>query len=175
MIEPYLVRAGLYTVPDPSTSRSIVFISLDLTLVAYGRWNLPNHPPHSELLNDPSITKRYRRVYLRPATDFKSTQEYYDSTEIIDAEDVLMRPEELEAGVRKGGRWVFYIVFEMPEAPEKGWAEDGRGRGRDLMLVHGKSAPIIHHLFLPDVYLKEYRGDQFFIDPTIHSLVAHAL
>lgn len=148
MIEPYLVRAGLYTVPDPSRSRSIALSSFCLTHLAYGRWNLPSHPPHSELLNDPTITKRYRRVYLRPETEFKTTQEYYDSTEIADAEDVLLRPEELEAGVRKGGRWVFYIVFEMPEAPEEGWAENGRGRGRDLMLVHGKSSPNIHHLCL---------------------------
>ena len=32
---------------------------------------------------------------------------------------------------------MFYIVFEMEDAPEEGWAEDGRGRGRDLMMVHG--------------------------------------
>lgn len=114
-----------------------------LTNLAYGRWDLPNHPPHFELLNDPSITHRYRRVFLRPETDFKTTQEFYDSTEIINAEDVSLRPEELQTGVEKGGRWVFYIVFEMPEAPKQGWAEDGRGRGRDLMLVHGKNLSVI--------------------------------
>jgi hypothetical protein len=90
-------------------------------------------------LNDATITRRYRRVYLRPETDFKTAQEYYDSTEIIHAEDVSLKPEELKTGLAKGGRWVFYIVFEMLEAPKEGWAEDGRGRGRDLMLVHGKT------------------------------------
>lgn len=34
---------------------------------------------------------------------------------------------------------MFYMVFEMENAPEEGWAEDGRGRGRDLMMVHGMS------------------------------------
>lgn len=48
--------------------------------------------------------------------------------------------EEIDRGVKQGGRWVFYIVFEMEDAPEEGWAEDGRGRGRDLMMVHGKSS-----------------------------------
>ena len=66
-------------------------------------------------------------------------QEYYDSTEITHAEDVQLTAEELEEGVKQGGRWVFYIVFEMQDAPEGGWAEDGRGKGRDLMMVHGES------------------------------------
>jgi acylglycerol lipase len=66
-------------------------------------------------------------------------QEYYDSTEITHAEDVQLTAEELEEGVKQGGRWVFYIVFEMEDAPEGGWAEDGRGKGRDLMMVHGES------------------------------------
>jgi acylglycerol lipase len=67
-------------------------------------------------------------------------QEYYDSTEITHAEDVHLTAEELDQGVKQGGRWVFYIVFEMENAPEGGWAEDGRGRGRDLMMVHGESS-----------------------------------
>lgn len=119
---------------------------------------MPSHPPHIELLQDPAITHRYRRVYLRPAQDFRTTQEYYDSTEILDAEDVSLRPEELEAGVKKGGRWVFYIVFEMGEPPKEGWAEDGRGRGRDLMLVHGKSSSSLPYLLLQADTPSDLRG-----------------
>jgi len=66
-------------------------------------------------------------------------QEYYDSTEITHAEDVLLTTEELDQGVKRGGRWVFYIVFEMEKAPEGGWEAHGRGIGRDLMMVHGES------------------------------------
>jgi hypothetical protein len=69
-------------------------------------------------------------------------QEYYDSTEITHAEDVNLSSSELESGVHRGGRWVFYIVFEMAKAPQEGWAEDGRGKGRDLMMVHGWWKPL---------------------------------
>lgn len=122
IIEPYLVQAGLYTVPDPT----------------YGRWDLPAHPPHKTLLEDPEVSHRYRRVYLRPQSSFGSSAEYHDSTEIIHAEDVDLKPNELGQGVSRGGRWVFYIVFEMSNPPAEGWQEDGRGKGRDLVLIHGE-------------------------------------
>lgn len=104
---------------------------------AYGRWDLPTYAPHLDLINDPAITRRYRRVYMRPEADFSSAQEYYDSTEILHAEDVSLAPHELEDGVKLGGRWLFYIVFEMSKPPRNGWEDGGRGKGRDLLMVHG--------------------------------------
>jgi acylglycerol lipase len=89
-------------------------------------------------LDDPEISHRYRRVHLRPRSSFASSAEYYDSTEIAHAEDVHLAPNELQRGVEQGGRWVFYIVFEMLKPPTGGWQEDGKGRGRDLMMVHGE-------------------------------------
>lgn len=86
------------------------------------------------------MTHRYRRVFLRPRKTFDTDQEYYDSTEIVDAEDVTLTEEELVSGNAKGGRWIVYIVFQMAQEPESGWAEGGRGQGRDLMLVHGEIA-----------------------------------
>jgi hypothetical protein len=100
---------------------------------------LPHHPPHLDLLQDPSVRHRYRRVFLRPRDTFDSDQEYYDSTEILDADDVSLTKDELVSGVHKGGRWVVYLVFELNEEPSTGWTESGRGRGCDLMLVHGAS------------------------------------
>ncbi|KAK8869772.1 hypothetical protein IAR55_000340 [Kwoniella newhampshirensis] len=123
IIEPHLVSLGLYTVEDPT----------------YGRWLLPPHPPHLTLINDPDVTHHYRRVFLPPYSAFKSKQEAYDSTQIIHAEDVKLVKEELETGVRLGGRWVFYSTWEMEHEPKGGWEGGGRGRGRDLVLIHGLS------------------------------------
>jgi acylglycerol lipase len=45
-------------------------------------------------------------------------------------------PEELKEGTARSDRWVFYSVWEMSE-PAGGWEGGGRGRGRDLVMVHG--------------------------------------
>ncbi|WVQ89028.1 hypothetical protein IAS59_002775 [Cryptococcus gattii] len=135
VIEPHLVRYNLYTVKDPT----------------YGRYLLPHHPPHLDLVNDPSISHNYRRVFLRPFNSFRSYHEAYDTTQIIHAEDISLTPEELDSGVKHGGRWVAYSTWEMHEPPEGGWEGGGRGKGRDLVLVHGLSdyglryAPHIKH------------------------------
>nr|XP_031862767.1 uncharacterized protein CI109_001779 [Kwoniella shandongensis]KAA5529839.1 hypothetical protein CI109_001779 [Kwoniella shandongensis] len=123
IIEPHLVSAGLYTVQDPT----------------YGRWLLPPHPPHLSLINDPGVSHNYRRVFLPPYGSFKSKQEAYDSTQIIHAEDVKLVKEELETGVKHGGRWVCYSTWEMKDEPKGGWDGGGKGRGRDLVLIHGLS------------------------------------
>ena len=80
----------------------------------------------------------YRRVFLRPYSDFPTLQEAYDSTEIIYSEDVELTEEEIEEGVKRGGRWITYSVWEMEEEPAGGWTHGGKGRGRDLVLIHGE-------------------------------------
>ncbi|UOH81455.1 tubulin alpha-1A chain [Cryptococcus neoformans] len=100
VIEPHLVRRNLYTVKDPT----------------YGRYLLPHHPPHLELVNDPTVSHNCRRI--------------------IHAEDISLTPEELDSGVKRGGRWVAYSTWEMHEPPEGGWEGGGRGKGKDLVLVH---------------------------------------
>jgi hypothetical protein len=52
--------------------------------------------------------------------------------------------EEIAAGVERGGRWVTYSVWEMEEEPEGGWTYGGKGRGRDLVLIHGESCVSVH-------------------------------
>ncbi|WWD15954.1 hypothetical protein CI109_100378 [Kwoniella shandongensis] len=132
IIEPHLVSAGLYTVQDPT----------------YGRWLLPPHPPHLSLINDPGVSHNYRRVFLPPYGSFKSKQEAYDSTQIIHAEDVKLVKEELETGVKHGGRWVCYSTWEMKDEPKGGWDGGGKGRGRDLVLIHGEMNSYIPSLLL---------------------------
>ncbi|ORY27166.1 lysophospholipase [Naematelia encephala] len=123
ILEPYLVNLGLYKVTDPT----------------YGRWALPPYPRHSILLDNPAITHTFRRVFLPPYSSFHTKAEAYDSTAITFAEDVTLTPDELATGVARGGRWIFYSTWELKEEPENGWEGGGRGRGRDLLLVHGLS------------------------------------
>lgn len=120
---------------------SLVIHELAAEAAAYGRYLHAPHPPHLALLNNPSITHYYRRVFLRPYSAFPTYQEAYDSTEIIDAEDVDLTPEELASGSEKGGRWVCYSVWEMKEEPTAGWTYGGKGLGRDVVLVHGAPIP----------------------------------
>ena len=84
------------------------------------------------------MTRNYRRIFLPPFESFSSLRKACDSTIITYAEDVEITKDEVESGVRRGGRWVFYSTWEMAEPPEGGWEGGGRGRGRDLVLVHGK-------------------------------------
>jgi len=65
-------------------------------------------------------------------------REAYDSTAIIHSEDVEITETEVKGGVARGGRWVFYSTWEMKDEPEGGWEGNGRGRDRDLVLIHGE-------------------------------------
>lgn len=94
------------------------------------------HPPHLALLDHPAVSHRYRRVFLRPNSDFPSESAAYESHEIVSSEDVAITPDELKDTATS--RWVFYSIWEMSE-PSDGWEEDGKGVGRDLVLCHGKS------------------------------------
>ncbi|RXK39497.1 lysophospholipase [Tremella mesenterica] len=135
IIRPALVRLGLYTVSDPT----------------FGRYNLPIHPPHKKLVDDPNVAHTWRRVFLPPESSFESLQEAYDTTEILYAEDVTLQPQEIESGLQRGGRWICYSIWEMVNAPSGGWEGGGKGKGKDLVLVHGLSdyglryAPHIPH------------------------------
>nr|ODN88525.1 lysophospholipase [Cryptococcus depauperatus CBS 7855] len=120
-LEPYFVRLGLYKISDPT----------------YGRYLGEVYPPHTPFIEDLAITHTYRRVFLAPYSDFESPREAYDSTRVIYAEDVCHTPQELEEGVKRGGRWVTYSVWEMKNPPEEGWTRGGRGLGNDLVMVHG--------------------------------------
>jgi hypothetical protein len=76
-------------------------------------------------------------------SEFKTAQEGYDSTEIIHSEEVQLTTDELAEGVKRGGRWITYSTWEMEEEPEGGWTHGGKGRGRDLVLIHGMSSNAI--------------------------------
>nr|XP_019013572.1 lysophospholipase [Kwoniella pini CBS 10737]OCF52353.1 lysophospholipase [Kwoniella pini CBS 10737] len=135
LIEPYFVNAGFYKVPDPT----------------YGRYTLPPHPPHRILIDDPAVTHRYRRVFLRPFNSFADKHEAYDTTQIIHAEDVNLTEDEIYRGLQLGGRWVFYSTWELKEQPKGGWEGSGKGLGKDIILAHGlgdyglRYTPHVHH------------------------------
>lgn len=105
---------------------------------AYGRYLLPHHPPHHALIDDPNVKHVWRRVFLKPYNQFKTWQAAFDSCEIIHSEEVQLKPEELESGVKRGGRWIFYSVWKLDKEPQGGWEEGGKGLNRDLLLVHGE-------------------------------------
>lgn len=99
---------------------------------------MPPHPPHRALLDDTEISRSFHRIFLPPYNAFSTLHEAYESTEIIHSEDVRLDPEEIRTGVIRGGRWVFYSVWEIQKEPEGGWEAGGKGRGHDIVLVHGK-------------------------------------
>lgn len=103
---------------------------------AYERYLLPHHPPTQALLATPKVKHQFRRVFLKPFSQFKTWKEAYETTEIVHSEVVELTPEEIASGVERGGRWIFYSVWEMDE-PDGGWEEGGKGQGRDLVLIHG--------------------------------------
>jgi hypothetical protein len=110
---------------------------VSLTSVAYGRYLLPDHPPHRFLLDDPNISHTWRRIALPPTSSFPHKRDGHDATEITHSEDVSLTKEEIEEGKKRGGRWVMYTIWEMKHEPEGGWEGGGKGRGKDLVLVHG--------------------------------------
>ncbi len=126
---------GLYTVSDPSESDGPYGEPIFL---AYGRYLLPPHPPHLSLIQDPAVSHTYRRIFLPPYEAFPTRQEAYDSTAVTHAEDVELTADELRSGLARGGRWVFYSIWEVTEEPKGGWEAGGRGRGRDMVLIHGR-------------------------------------
>lgn len=104
---------------------------------AYGRYLLGHHTPTAALLATPGVKHTWRRLFLRPEAQFPTWEEAYSTTEIVHSEDVQLTADEIVSGAARGGRWVFYSVWEMDE-PAGGWEAGGKGVGKDLVLVHGE-------------------------------------
>jgi acylglycerol lipase len=106
---------------------------------AYGRYLLSAHPPELQLHKTPNLAIHHRRIFLHPSAP-------YDSTEIEYSEEVHLTAEELGKDRIRGGRWVYYKTLELiePLDAEQGWEEGGKGRGVDLVLVHG-ALQLDHH------------------------------
>lgn len=85
------------------------------------------------------MKRTFRRVFVKPYSAFATWKEAYQTTEIVHSEDVELTEEELKSGQQYGNRWLFYAVWELSKEPEGGWEEGGKGRGRDIVLVHGWS------------------------------------
>lgn len=85
----------------------------------------------------PGVRHTFRRIFLKPNSAFKTWKEAYTTTEVVYSEDVQLTPEEIVSGAERTARWIFYSVWEMDE-PEGGWEAGGKGRGKDLVLVHGE-------------------------------------
>ncbi|KIJ26934.1 hypothetical protein M422DRAFT_38001 [Sphaerobolus stellatus SS14] len=106
-VQPFLSAIGLYTPSDPT----------------YGRYLIST--PDSELelasrtANGVQVKTRMRRIFVDDLGKGK------------EAEDVQLISEELSTG--KGREWVFYKVWERVDAR----AMKGRGRGSDVLLLHG--------------------------------------
>lgn len=132
-------RPIVFWLPQTNQTSQTCKLRNALTHAAYGRYLLPPHPPHLELINNPDVKHVWRRVFLKPYKEFKTLEEAYDSCEIIGSEEVQLRPEELASGVKRGGRWIFYSVWKLDKEPQGGWEEGGKGLNRDLLLVHGES------------------------------------
>lgn len=77
-------------------------------------------------------------MFLKPNSAFKTWEDAYETTDIIYSENVELKEKEIKEGVKRGGRWIFYSVWEMDE-PDGGWEEGGKGKDHDLILVHGLS------------------------------------
>lgn len=107
-----------------------------LNPAAYGRYLLGHHTPTAALLATPGVKHTWRRLFLRPEAQFPTWEAAYSTTEIMHSEDVQLTADEIVSGAARGGRWVFYSVWEMDE-PAGGWEAGGKGVGKDLVLVHG--------------------------------------
>ena len=96
---------------------------------AHGRYLIPTQLVEKALDSSPEITTHQRRVFFRPDAPVTS------SSRIVRGEDVTLTADELK-GVKADDEWIYYKVWEMKEE----FLEDKRGRGVDVLYVHGMSA-----------------------------------
>lgn len=94
---------------------------------AHGRYLLPVTQLEKALDTSPQITTFQRRVFFNPNEVASST------SRIIKGEDVALAEAELR-DVRGNDEWIYYKVWEMKDE----FLEDRRGRGVDVLYVHGK-------------------------------------
>lgn len=114
---------------DPSTwPLHPAVLGLMITPTAHGRYLIPTQHVEQTLDSSSEITTRQRRVFFDP--DVPPTS----SSRIIRGEDITVTADELK-GLKASDEWIYYKVWEMKEE----FLEDKRGRGVDVLYVHGMS------------------------------------
>jgi acylglycerol lipase len=121
----------------------------------FGRYLLDTSQTEIDFEARQHITTRRRRVFFKnanvsstkikgyakghieaPAVGNATQQEY---VEVEEGEDVDLTKGELASG--KGRQWVFYKVWESNSFE----AQNGKGRGCDVVFSHGKYSAVIPH------------------------------
>jgi hypothetical protein len=103
----------------------------NLSRSAHGRYLIPTQHVETTLDASPEIVTRQRRVFFNP-------QEQPSSAErIIRGEDITLTADELKS-VKAGDEWIYYKTWEIKDE----FLEDKRGKGVDVVYVHGK--PLLH-------------------------------
>ncbi|KAJ9104772.1 hypothetical protein QFC19_003913 [Naganishia cerealis] len=92
----------------------------------HGRYLLPTTHVENALDASPEISTLQRRVFFDPNERASS------SKRIIKAENITLTEDELRH-VRGNDEWTYYKVWEMKDE----FLEDTRGRGVDVVYVHG--------------------------------------
>ncbi|KAJ9127780.1 hypothetical protein QFC24_000063 [Naganishia onofrii] len=103
----------------------------------YGRYLLPTTHVERALDVSPQIATLQRRVFFNPNEVASS------SNRIVKGDDVTLTEAELRE-VRSNDEWIYYKVWEMKDE----FLEDRRGRGVDVVYVHGYREYGVHG-FLP--------------------------
>ena len=79
-------------------------------------------------------------MFLPPLNTFANHRAAYESVTVLKSEHVALKPQEIASGLKVSDRWLIYSTWEMKDPPKGGWEGEGRGVGRDLVLVHGRCA-----------------------------------
>ncbi|KAF8315833.1 alpha/beta-hydrolase [Clavulina sp. PMI_390] len=115
----------------------------------FGRYLLPPSPLQLDIESRPNMETRTRRVFYKAASKPSTTVKGFGKTEptaplpavgdaslqdyivVQEGEDVTLTAAELRSG--QGRNWVVYKTYEL-NTPE---ARAGKGRGCDVVLIHG--------------------------------------
>ena len=115
VLTPLLSRVGIHPA-DPT----------------FGRYLLPDTDEEIKHISSHShISTRQRRVYISPSSE---TGVFVN---VGKGEDVKLTDEELKEA--RGKEWIFYKVW----VSETETAKNGKARGCDLIVSHGKSLSIL--------------------------------
>lgn len=124
----------------------------------YGRYTLPFAHEDIHIRSLADIQTRQRRVFYKALAPSATKVKGYPKSRIDgvalgdadqewinveEGEDVRLTPEEVNRG--KGRQWVYYQVWTS-NAPE---AREGKGRGYDLLVIHGALIPSTFKLLRP--------------------------
>lgn len=105
--------------------------------VAYGRYLIPTQHVETILDASPEIITRQRRVFFDPHEPPSSP------TRIIQGEDVAVTADELKE-VQANAEWIYYKIWEMKDE----FLEDKRGKGVDVVYVHGELLILTHSMLI---------------------------